>query len=312
VLLGDTLELRHGPAREALAAARPVLEEIGRHVDEVVLVPGNHDHALIQEWIDREGRDVPPALGLQHRIMPGQASWIAVRVAEWLGEGLTLAYPGLWVRDDVYAHHGHYLDLHTTVPTFERLAAGFSARISGPIPPRATAGDYEARLAPIYGWMDATASWAAPGPDAAGRGAVAVRAYRAMSGGDGHRRHRLRARVLGVGFPVAVAVVNRLGLGPVRADISGPAMREGMLGAMNDVMTRLGVDARHVLFGHSHRTGPLEGDDRAEWGPLMNTGSWVAGHGPSESARVDPYSPGWAIRVDDAGGAPQLLRLLRG
>ncbi|HEX2105649.1 MAG TPA: hypothetical protein VHF51_18495, partial [Solirubrobacteraceae bacterium] len=30
VLLGDTLELRHGPVREALAAARPVLEAVDR------------------------------------------------------------------------------------------------------------------------------------------------------------------------------------------------------------------------------------------------------------------------------------------
>jgi hypothetical protein len=139
-----------------------------------------------------------------------------------------------------------------------------------------------------------------------------VKAYRAMTGGDGGRAHRLRARALGLGFPVAVAAVNRLGLGPVRSDISGPAMREGMLGGMNQVVDRLGVDARHVLFGHSHRTGPLEGDDRAEWGRLMNTGSWVAGHGPSEAGQVNPYAPGWAIRVDDAGGAPQLLRVLRG
>ena len=29
VLLGDVLELRHGPPREALAAARPFFEELG-------------------------------------------------------------------------------------------------------------------------------------------------------------------------------------------------------------------------------------------------------------------------------------------
>jgi len=30
VLLGDLLELRHGPRREALAVARPFFEELGR------------------------------------------------------------------------------------------------------------------------------------------------------------------------------------------------------------------------------------------------------------------------------------------
>ena len=39
------------------------------------------------------------------------------------------AYPGVWLREDVYATHGHYLDRHTTVPMFERLGAGAMARI---------------------------------------------------------------------------------------------------------------------------------------------------------------------------------------
>jgi metallophosphoesterase superfamily enzyme len=30
VLLGDVLELRHGPMREAMAAARPFFEDVGR------------------------------------------------------------------------------------------------------------------------------------------------------------------------------------------------------------------------------------------------------------------------------------------
>ena len=29
MLLGDVVELRHGPMRDALSAARPVLEELG-------------------------------------------------------------------------------------------------------------------------------------------------------------------------------------------------------------------------------------------------------------------------------------------
>src|SRR4051812_49532603 len=56
VLLGDTVELRHGPVREALAAARPVLREIGEALGgEVVLVPGNHDHRLLSEWLEGRG-----------------------------------------------------------------------------------------------------------------------------------------------------------------------------------------------------------------------------------------------------------------
>ena len=55
VVLGDLLELRHGPMHEALEAARPVLKAIGETLGpdgEVVLVPGNHDFRLISPWLD--------------------------------------------------------------------------------------------------------------------------------------------------------------------------------------------------------------------------------------------------------------------
>ena len=62
---------------------------------------------------------------------------------------MRVAYPGIWLRDDVYAIHGHYSDLHTTVPTFERLAAGAMARWVVHLPEDdATADAYEAALAP--------------------------------------------------------------------------------------------------------------------------------------------------------------------
>jgi UDP-2,3-diacylglucosamine pyrophosphatase LpxH len=68
VLLGDVLELRHGPAREALAVARPVLADIAAALapgTPVVIVPGNHDHALIDPWLVARGRRVAPEpLGL--------------------------------------------------------------------------------------------------------------------------------------------------------------------------------------------------------------------------------------------------------
>ena len=53
VLLGDVLELRHGPARSALAVAQPFFEDLGRTLAgrELVLVAGNHDHALIDPWL---------------------------------------------------------------------------------------------------------------------------------------------------------------------------------------------------------------------------------------------------------------------
>ena len=49
---------------------------------------------------------------------------------------------------------------------------------------------------------------------------------------------------------------------------------------MREVLRRLGVTAPHVLFGHTHRSGPVARDDPREWttpagSRLVNTGSWV-------------------------------------
>jgi len=305
VLLGDLLELRHAPAREVLDGARPVLRRLGAAVDEVVIVAGNHDHGLVDGWLAELGRAGPPQLELEHRIEPAHASWVAGQVAEALGVPTTVAYPGVWLRDDVYATHGHYLDLHTTLPAFERIAAGVSMRQLGPVPLPATPSDYEARLAPIYGWLGATGAWA---PAAIGRGAsgAAADAYRMLTAG---RKGGLRSLLLAAGFPLAVAAVNRAGLGPVRADLSGPALRRASLDAMHAVTRHLGIRAEHVLFGHSHRTGPLPGDDRSEWGRLMNVGSWVAGGGTSEAGVAAPYRAGGTARIAPTG-PPVLERVV--
>ncbi len=318
VLLGDVLELRHGPVRDALAVAKPVLRAIGAALGEgaqVVLVPGNHDHAVVGPWLEARGRSAPPApLGLAERVTPRRASVLAEALERALRPAeLTLAYPGVWLRDDVYATHGHYLDAHGTVPTFERLATGAMSRLAGGVPaPAATPDDYEALLAPIYAWIHATAQRVAPGRTAAGAGG-AVRVYQLVSGGG---RRPIGARVLSGLFPLAVAFVNRAGLGPVRANLAGPELRRSALRGMGEAAGRLGVDAEHVVFGHSHRAGPLEGgDDPEEWvtptgARLHNTGAWVfedvflTGRGPESG-----FWPGRAVALDDEG-PPRLEHLL--
>jgi predicted phosphodiesterase len=316
VLLGDTLELRHGPAREALAHARPALEAIGAALPagaEVIVVPGNHDHALAAPWLD--GRAQRP-LGLETRVKPQTASPLARQVAGWLAGdrnvSVEVAYPGLWLREDVYALHGHYLDPHGSVPTFERLAAGAMSRIAGAVPPgTATAEDYEKILAPLYAWINASAQRA--GPEGLGAGAGrAGKAYELLQG-DGHKP--VRARLLTAIFPLGIRGLNLLGVGPVSSDLSAAALRRNALEAIGQVVQRLGLEAEHVIFGHSHRTGPLAGDDVTEWRTasgawLHNSGSWV--HEPAFTGAGDtsnPYWPGGAIVVEDRG-APQLLRLL--
>jgi hypothetical protein len=312
VLLGDTLELRHGPVREALAAARPVLEELGAALParaDVVLVPGNHDHALVAPWLDQRTRP----LGLQTRVKPQTASPAARQLASWLPVPVEIAYPGVWLRDDVYALHGHYLDPHGTVPTFERLAAGAMTRIVGAPPERATAEDYERVLAPLYAWIHSAAQRA--GAEGLGAGAGrAGKAYELLQG-DGHRP--VRARLLTAIFPLGIRGLNLLGIGPVSSDLAAEALRRNALDALGTVVARLGVEAEHVIFGHSHRTGPLPADDVTEWRTatgswLHNSGSWVHEPAFTGSGNTDnPYWPGGAVLVE-ASGPPQVLRLLPG
>jgi Calcineurin-like phosphoesterase len=318
VLLGDVLELRHGPARDALAVAEPVMRAIGdalRPDAQVVLVPGNHDHAIAAGWLEaRERAGAPGPLGLGERVAAERASWIAERLATWLSPATAeVAYPGLWLRDDVYATHGHYLDAHIVIPTLERLSIGALARMVGAIPDPATADDYEAVLAPLYALSHATAQRADGRRVAIGSRSTAG-VWTALAGTG--RARRLRGYALALPFRLAVVAVNRAGLGPVRSEIGVSDLRRSGLAAIGEAARRLGLAPAHLLFGHMHRAGPLAGDNPLEWRTpaatqLHNSGNWVyetlfLGGGQQRS---NPYWPGSAIALDD-DGPPRLERLL--
>ncbi len=319
MILGDGLELRESPHREAAEIAGPAFSDLGEALGpdgEIVLMAGNHDHGLVAGWIDARLQTEPAGfLGLEHRIAPAEAGALAASLAEHARPArLEVAYPGIWLRDDVYALHGHWADVHSTVPTFERLAAGAMTRWVVTMPPGgATPDDYEAILSPLYAWMHALTQRSEHRVLSAGAGASA-RAWVMLSGGG--RRRRLRALALGAGYSAAIAVVNRLGIGPVERDLSGAALRRGGLHGLREVLRRLDVTAPHVIWGHSHRSGPWPGDDGAEWTTpagtrILNAGSWVyephyLGASPSSSS---PYYPGTAVLVEDAA-PPRLIRLL--
>src|SRR4051794_36254866 len=150
VLLGDCLELRDLALADALATARPFFEELGEAMTgrEIVYVPGNHDHRLAEPLLERSSLASRPGLGLENRYRPSAGA--AARLARWLGDAkLELAYPGIWLRDDVYATHGHYMDCHLTLPRFECIAAAAVMRGTGPIPDPATPDHYERVLRPV-------------------------------------------------------------------------------------------------------------------------------------------------------------------
>jgi hypothetical protein len=109
-----------------------------------------------------------------------------------------------------------------------------------------------------------------------------------------------------------VGIANRLGLGPVGSDLSPRAIARAGIVAMSEAVDRLGIDAEHVIFGHTHRRGPMSEEPGWSAGPtrLWNTGSWV--HSPAllgATAGVSPYWPGTIAFVEDSG-APELRHTL--
>jgi hypothetical protein len=330
VLLGDVLELRHGPPREALAAARGFFEDLGRALAgrELFVVAGNHDHALLELWLARRGEeDEPSPLGVEQLLAPGLASPMLERLADWAGPArVQAAYPGIWVRPDVYATHGHYLDCHLTVPTLERLSLAVMSRVlERPATAFDAVEDYEAVGSPVFAWRDAVAR---DGRTSAALNGVATAAmWRALGGGSELDSSRdggvgrslvssLRRRALAAGFPLAVAALNRAGLGPVRADISPGELRRAGLAAMGEVAARLGLGDAYVVFGHTHRGGPRPTDHQPEWlgrsgARLVNAGSWT--YSPiflTPTPGESPYWPGDCVLVEDSG-PPEVRGLLR-
>ena len=279
VLLGDTIELRDAPLGDALESAAPFFEELGEALAgrRVTVVPGNHDYQLGDLWLARRPADRRLGLEELSAIRPGDPLH---RLARRMPRTeLVLAYPGLWLRESVYATHGHYLDCHARVLTFECAARMVSetlvrtARAGYRAPP-----DYEAVLSPLYRLLFALAqSASARVPMNAGK--ALVRRSESAAGERGRKRGRTGIR------------------------------------AMAEVVERLDVDARYVLFGHLHSPGPLPAD-AASWRTaagtqLVNTGSWVyepsyLGETPAES----PDWPGTCVFVRN-GDPPELRNLLR-
>jgi predicted phosphodiesterase len=308
VFLGDLLELRERPVAAVLEDVADVLGQIGAATagKQVVLVPGNHDHQLVAPALERTRLGDGRALGLDRTYEPRPGDLAATVAALMPDSRLTVSYPGAWLRDDVYATHGQYLDVHMTVPRVESLIAALVRRygtVVGPSGPT-TVEDYEAIVAPIYALSHAVAQNARAHPHVR-RNNLSRDVWSAATGdGPGGRFKRL---LIGrAAIPGAVAAINAAGFGPFGPDISGEELRRSGLRAMGEVVDRLQIDADHVIFGHTHRAGPLPGEP-AEWTSpkgvrLLNTGSWVHEEAfVGDDGPANPYWPGRVAWLDDSG-----------
>ncbi|MEA2362163.1 MAG: hypothetical protein QOD71_1308 [Thermoleophilaceae bacterium] len=316
VLLGDTLEMRERPVAALLEVVRPLFERLAPVLagKRVTVVPGNHDHQLGQPWLGRAqlaGRPLGP--GNEWPVAAGEADGVAGVLASWLpGSEVTVAYPGLYLGSGTYATHGQYLDLHLTVPRVESIAASVVCRLSGRSQDCSSADDFEAVMAPIYGFHAGLAEGATGA--ALARGASVSRSVWSRATGTGRLGRLLVGRVT---IPAAVATLNRLKIGPFSATLSGEELRRAGLLAMGRVADALAPGAEHVLFGHTHRAGPLPGDDPAEWSTLSGTRLWNTGNWYLESTFVSgrgersPYWPGTIVWLEP-GQAPRIENALRG
>jgi hypothetical protein len=263
-----------------------VLEAIGAGVAEVVLVPGNHDAALIRPWLRASG--VPDAVDAE---IPHDATPLLRALVSWLAPArVTVRYPGVWLSERVWATHGHYLDRHLLPESAFGMTRGLLGRL-----PRDGAGprDYEqpgASVTAVEGWLERRL----PRPLAAlVEDVLELLRAATMTPQILSRRHA-----------------------PLTSWLLGLQMRRAAIPALARVVHRLGVDAEWVVFGHVHRSGPLPGDDLRRWrGPggrprIANTGSWVYEPLLLHGVRPPhPYWPGGAIVVDDDGD-PRAVGLL--
>jgi len=245
VLLGDVLELRGSGRAAAWELGRELCRRLQRlNAEELVIVWGNHDHGFARR---------PP------QGWPGNPQ---------------LRYPGLWLRADTYATHGHYLDCHLPAPPAERLAVAVAARLVR-VGGGRTAARYERAVTPIYCACEVVGRDRAPAA--------------APASGPPPRRRRLGLR------GVARAVAVRLAPGWEE----DPAAAEDR--ALAEAAAALGAEPRYLIYGHTHRAGirPLSGwQDRY----AVNCGSWRwGGDGPQ----------GWCVLLG-ADGPPRLLELRGG
>jgi hypothetical protein len=174
-----------------------------------------------------------------------------------------------------------------------------------------SADDFEAVLAPLYGFYAGLAQ----GASAASlqRGGALSRSVWSRVTGDRRVSRLLLGRIT---IPAAVAALNCLRLGPFSAELTGAELRRSGLLAMGRVAEALAPGAEHVVFGHTHRPGPLSADDEAEWISLFATRLWNSGSWFFEPAFVSgrtersPYSPGTVLWLD-SGGTPRIENILR-
>ena len=237
------------------------------------------------------------------------------------GRRSTPPTPGCWLRDDVYAMHGHYSDRHATVPMLERLGAGAMARIAGEGPAGPGVGRGLRGGARPDVRVDGRARADRRSGDARQLGGRLASAGGRWRGGARRRARRCAASPPAGADRRVLGARGRPEPGRSRSAERRPVDRRAApLPAAGG--RRGGAPARRrgpARRSSATATGPdrCPTDGLAEWravtgATLTNTGCWVQETAflGSEPA-LSPYRPGFAVIVEDSG-PPALVNLLDG
>jgi UDP-2,3-diacylglucosamine pyrophosphatase LpxH len=320
-------------------------------VPRVVYVAGNHDYHFALELLEREQERVleralehgdPSPYRFSGRVRSPSDTFLLRALRRMLGPGVEAEFAYAYVRREtdsgpLLAMHGHYLDLHLSSPGERLLALAQQAVTAYRLETLRPGFDlYDAVLRP----QNELLHWIGQSPAGA---QVQSELWRRLRGNRrelphgvlGRARRSAARRGVQVAEALAGAAARQLARRVLQGDVANvsPAratdVDEGIRAFM-DSLYALQSDLfnaeawqhapAYVVFGHTHRPGPLsEVDSPDRWRPqwagrqvqVLNCGSWLY---DAARALSDDYHrtrwPGTLVLVPD-GQPPRVVALLQ-
>jgi hypothetical protein len=194
------------------------------------------------------------------------------------------------------------MDAHTAAATLECMTSALmqGVRLRRRAPTRAE--DYELALVPLYRALYALAQRPRLTTAAsAAKRLLRLLEQRARAPGHAAAQHEPSHD----GERVA-DVMALLGGATARAGRSAGETRRAGTGPMREVLRTLGVDAAHVVFGHTHRAFQVAASEGSP-SLLTSTGSWVLERTRDELDEA--HVPG-VVTVVGSDGPPRIERVL--
>jgi len=282
IINGDLLSLYSAPLDVALSRAKPLLALVATHVDDVVFLPGNHDHHLV-EWATDDER--------ARRVVTGtETSPLAAieRVLGALMPGVSVSahYPAVTI-DGVTYTHGH--NMHALGHQIQWPAVDqrrFRRVIkSQTLLRQMSPGDYEGLMAPLFEIVYAIEQ-TGDSPEATLERAR-WRALARMRMDNPRPSAALWEPY--VGAFIAKLTRSRSHLRPT----------EYILSLLAQMMSDWEIPDGLVCYAHTHQVhAPLRAPTTPRW-MFANSGAWLLDRHVLAASKDGEWHPGTALRVHD-------------